>query len=165
MDKACFQHDMAYGGFKDLARSLRDEAFNISKDTIYDGNQGRLAYAFFNKNTAGGGIKSMLQNWQLAEELHKRIIRKFQKRKVYSSFKDNIWGADLADMQSTRKFDKGYRFLLCVTDIFSKYACVVPLKNKKGATITNAFQNILKDLNKKPNKVWVDKISEFYNNL
>ena len=71
------------------------------------------------------------ENIQLADELHKPIIREFQKRKVYSSFKDNICGADLADMQLLSKFNKGFRFLLCVIDIFSKYAWVIPLKDKK----------------------------------
>ena len=68
---------------------------------------------------------------RLAEELHKPIIRNFKKRTVYSGFKDNNWGADLADMQLISKFNKGLRFLLCVIDIFSKYAWVVPLKDKK----------------------------------
>ena len=78
----------------------------------------------------------------LAEELHKSIIRTFKKRAVYSGFKDNIWGADLADMQLISKFNKGFRFLLCVINIFSKYAWVVPLKDKKGVSIVNAFQNM-----------------------
>ena len=82
---------------------------------------------------------------------------------MYSSFKDNIWGADLADMQLLSKFNKGFRFLLCVIDIFSKYAWVIPLKDKKGISIVNAFQIILKESNRKPNKIWVDKGSEFYN--
>ena len=63
----------------------------------------------------------MSQNEQLAEELNKPIIRKFKKRKLYSAFKDSIWGAHLADMQLISKFNKGFSFLLCVTDIFSKY--------------------------------------------
>ena len=83
---------------------------------------------------------------------------------VYSGFKDNTWGADLADMQLIRKFNKGFRFLLCIIDIFSKYAWVVPLKDKKGVSIVDAFQKILDDSNRKPNKIWVDKGSEFYNN-
>ena len=66
-------------------------------------------------------------------------------------------------MQLISKFNKGFRFLLCVIDIFSKYAWVVSLKDKKGITITNAFQKILKESNRKPNKIWVDKGSEFYN--
>ena len=77
----------------------------------------------------------------------------FFKRTVYLGFKDNIWGANLADMQLINKFNEGFRFLLCVIDIFSKYAWVVPLKDKKGIIITNAFQKILKESNKKPNKI------------
>ena len=73
-------------------------------------------------------------------------------------------GADLADMHLISMFNKGFRFLLCVIDIFSKYAWVVPLKDKKGISIVNAFQIILKESNRKPNKIWVDKGSEFYNN-
>ena len=83
---------------------------------------------------------------------------------MYSTFKDNIWGADLADMQLISKFNKGFRFLLCVIDIFSKYARVVLLKDKKGLSIVNAFQKLLKQFNRKPNKIWVGKGSEFYNN-
>ena len=69
-----------------------------------------MVYKFFDKKTAGSGIKSMHQNEQLAEELHKTIIRKIKKRKVYSIFKDNIWGADLVDMQLITKFNEGFRF-------------------------------------------------------
>ena len=108
-------------------------------------------------------INDIKQNLQFAEELHKPIIRKFKKRKVYSGFKD-IWGADLADMQLINKFNKGFRFLLCIIDIFSKYAWVVPLKDKKGISIANAFQKKLDKLELKPNKMWVDKGREFYNN-
>ena len=80
----------------------------------------------------------------MTRKLHKPIIRKFEKRKVYSTFKDNIWGVDLADIQLLSKYNKGIRFLLCVIDIFSKYAWVVPLKDKKGVSIVKAFQKILK---------------------
>ena len=66
-------------------------------------------------------------------------------------------------MQLISKFNKGIRFLLCVVDIFSKYAWVVPLKDKKGVSIVNAFQKILDDSTRKPNKIWVDKGSRFYN--
>ena len=66
-------------------------------------------------------------------------------------------------MQLISKFNKEFRFLLCVFDIYSKYAWVVPLKVKKGVSIVNAFQSILKESNRKPNKIWVDKGSEFYN--
>ena len=66
-------------------------------------------------------------------------------------------------MQLICKFNKGFRFLLCVIDIYSKYAWVVPLKDKKGVSINNAFQSILRKSNRKPNKIWLDKVSEFYN--
>ena len=80
---------------------------------------------------------------------------------MYPSFKDNIWGVDLADMQLISNYNKGIRYLLCAIDLFSKYAYVVPLKDKKGTTITNAFQNILNKSKRKPNKIWVDQGSEF----
>ena len=83
---------------------------------------------------------------------------------MYSSFRDNIWGVDLADMQVLSKYNKGYRFLLCVIDIFSKYAWVIPLKGKKSISIVNGLQKIFKKSNRKPNKIWVDRGSEFYNN-
>ena len=98
---------------------------------------------FFDKKSAGSSVNTHTNNGKLAEELHKPIIKKFLKRTVYSRFKDNIWGADLADMQLISKFNKIFRFLLCIIDIFSKYGWVVLLKDKKGITITNAFQKIL----------------------
>ena len=76
----------------------------------------------------------------MAEELHKPIIKKFKKRRIYSSFKNNIWSAYLADIQIVSKFNKGTRFLICVIDIFSKYALVVPLKDKNCVTVVNTFQ-------------------------
>ena len=123
-----------------------------------------MVYKFFNKKSKGSGIKNEIKkDQQLANELHKPIIRKFKKRKVYSSFKDNIWGVDLADMQLISKYNKGIRYLLYAIDLFSKYAFVVPLKDKKGVTIVNAFQSVLNNLKRKPNKIWVDQGSEFYN--
>ena len=128
-----------------------------------------MVYKFFDKKSVGSGAKHVNtkitpQNEQLAEEIHKPIIRKFEKRKVHAAFKDNIWGADLADMQLLSKYNKGIRFLLCVIDIFSKYAWVVPLKDKKGISIVKAFPIILKQSNsRKTNKIWLDKGSEFCN--
>ena len=185
LDKVYFQHDMAYGDFKDLEgrtasdRILRDKAFNIAKNPKYGGCQRGLAsmvYKFFDKKSGDGGIVNdnnkkknnnnnnnndnkqnrrplALAVLKLAEELHKPIIRKFKKRKVYSGFKDNIWGADLADMQLISKFNKGFRFLLCVIDIFSKYAWLAPLKDKKSPSIINAFQKILDKSGRKPKKI------------
>ena len=79
------------------------------------------------KKTSGSGSKN-ISNKELAEELHKPIIRNFNKRKVHSPFIDNIWGEDLADFQLISKFNKGFRFLLCVIDIYSNYTWVIALK-------------------------------------
>ena len=103
-----------------------------------------MVYKFFDKKSSGSGVNIPLEfNEQLPKELQKPIIRKFKKRKVYSGFNGNISGADLADMQLISKFNKECRFLLCVIDIFSKYAWVFPLKDEKGVSIVNTFQKIL----------------------
>ena len=145
LDKACFQHDSAYADNKGLAnrvqadKFLRDKAYKIASNPSYDGYQRGLAsmvYKFFNKKAMGGNLEP-------ANELHRPSIRKFNKRKVYSSYRDNIWGAGLADMQLLSKYNKGIRYLLCAVDLFSKYAFVIPLKDKKGASIVSAFQEIL----------------------
>ena len=120
-----------------------------------------MVYTFFDKKSEASGIVNYKENIQLAEELHKPIIRNFEKRKVHSSFRDNIWGADLANMQLLSNFNKGFRSLLYDIDIFSKYEWVILLKDKKGIKIVNAFQKILKESDRKPNKIWVDKGSEF----
>ena len=101
----------------------------------------------------------------LADELHKPAIKKFNKRKVYSQFKDNICGIDLADMQSLCKKNKDIKYLLCAIDLYSKHAFVVPLKDKKGISVTNEFNKIIKQCGRKPNKIWVDQGGEFYNHV
>ena len=124
LDKACFAHDAAYSDSKNLIKItiadkiLRDKAFNIAKDQKYDGYQRGLAsrvYKFFDKKSEGSGAKHINtklapQNQQLAEELHKPIIKKFEKKKVHAAFKDNIWDAELADMQLLSRYNKGIRF-------------------------------------------------------
>ena len=117
-----------------------------------------MVYKFFDKKTMaqpsakpsflermGSGINS---SSILSDELHKPIIKKFDKRKVYSQLKDNIWGVDLADMQSLIKNNKGIKYLSCVIDLYSKYTFVVPLKDKKGISIVNGFDKIIKQSNK-----------------
>ena len=176
LDKACFQHDTAYGDFKDFTRRiaidkiLRDISINIAKNVMeiwcdgYQRGLGSMVYKFFDKGTAGNGIKNEnISDQLLAEELQKPIIWTFKKRKVHSSFIDNIWVADLADMQLISKFNKGILFLLCVVEIFSKYAWVIPFKDKKGITIINAFQINSDGSNRKPDQICIDKDSEFYN--
>ena len=132
--KACFQHDSAYADHKDLINKteadkvLKYKAYDIASNSEYDGYQRGLAsmvYKFFDKKSMGSGIAS---SSILADELHKPIINKFNKRKVYSQYKDNIWRVDLADMQSLSRKNKGIKNLLCVIDLYSKYALVIPLK-------------------------------------
>ena len=131
---------MAYDKSKDLAKrtqsdkNLRDKAFKIASDPKHNGYQRRLA-----------------------------SIR-LKRTKVYSSFRDNIRGIDLADMQWLSKYIKENKYLLCAIDFFDKYAWVVPLKDKKWTRIVNAFQEIISN-GRKPNKIWVEQGGKFYNKL
>ena len=100
---------------------------------------------------------------QLAEELHKPIKRKFTKRRVISDGIDEIWSADLVDMQWNSKENKGVKYLLNVIDVFSKFVWSVPIRDKTGKSIVEAFQHIINESNRKPKKLWVDQGTEFYN--
>ena len=142
---------------------LRDKVFKIGSDSKYDWYQRGLAstvYKFFDKKSTGSGIKSM-SNKKIADELQQPIISKFKRRRVYSSFKDNIWAVDLADMQLISKYNRGIRFLLWEIDLFSKYAWIVPERSKKELLL---LMSILDKLKRKPNKIWIDQDSESYNN-
>ena len=97
----------------------------------------------------------------LAEELHKPIKRKFEKRRVLVNGIDRIWAADLEDMQAFAKFNRGVKYLLAVIDVFSKYGWLIPLKDKTGKSVASALKTIFKE--RKPEKMWVDKGKEFYN--
>ena len=184
LGKACFQHDSAYPDHKDLInrtnsdKVLRDKAYDVASNPEYDGFQRGLAsmvYKFFDKKSTAGpsslermasGFKKLKNSSSiLADELHKPVIKNFEKRKVYSQFKDNIWGVDLADIQSLFRKNRGIKYLLCAKDLYSQYAFVIPLKDVKGISIVNAFNIIIKQSNRKPNKIWVDQEGEFYNNV
>ena len=198
LDKACFKHDAAYTKNKDVEnrlisdQKLKNSAYDIAINPKYDGYQRGLAsmvYKFFDskiapldkKTMSGKGnakhssLERMRNNKTLVKELHKPVIKKFNKRKVYSQFKDNIWGVDVADMQSLSRKNEGIKYLLCAIDLYSKYAFVIPLKYKKGISIVNAFNKIIKQSNRrakgtspqhvKPNKIWVDQEVEFYNSV
>ena len=154
---------------------LCDKAFNIAKSPKYDGYQRSLASMvcnFFIKSLMALLLQVVLLKvklYQIKNQLNndqklllENVIKKFVRRKVHSSSIDNIWGGDLVDMHLISKFNKGICFLLCVIDIFNKYTWVVPLKKEKGITITNAFQNFLDKSNRKSNKMWADKGSQFY---
>ena len=174
LDAACFQYDSAKAKYKDrLNRKqsdivLKNKALKIAVDpkvNEYQRGLVSMAYKVFNERTKGSGIN----NLQLAEELHRPIIKNFKRRKVYYSFKDNIWGNDLADMSLIIKFNKGIKHLLCVIDLFSRYSWVIPLKNNKGESIIEEFKKIINSGNakhsgRKPIKIWVDHGREFYNN-
>ena len=91
-----------------------------------------MVYKFFHKKSSESGVAAIEPNYQLPNELHKQIVSKFKKRKVYSSFRDNIWEVDLADKQSLSKYNKRIKYLLCAIDLFSKYAWVILLKDKRN---------------------------------
>ena len=145
LDKACFKHDAAYTKYKDVENRLisdqkfKNTAYDIASNPKYDGYQRGLTsmvYKFFHskvapldKKTMSG--KGMGNHKILAEELHQPVIKKFNKREVYSQFKDNIWGVNLADMQTLSKKNKGIKYLACAIELYSKYAFVVLLKDKK----------------------------------
>ena len=153
LDKASFQYDMDYGGLKDLTgriisdKILRDKAFKIAKNLKYDGYQRGLAlmiYKLFDKKTSA--IKKIIKNYtdQLLENL---------KSEEYIHLLSIIFGVPaFGDIQLICKFNKRFIFLFCLIDVFSRYPCVIPLKDKKGITTTNAFQNVLDDFNHKTNK-------------
>ena len=139
LDKACFQQNLVYGKYKDLAKRtqsnkvLRDKAFEIADNPKYIGYQRGLAsivYMFFDNKCFGRGV-IFISNYHLSNELHKQIIRKLKRQKVCSSFKDNIWCADLADRKWLSKYSKEIKYLLSVIDLFSKYAIVVLINDKK----------------------------------
>ena len=169
LDKACFQHDTPYADHKDLInrtksdKVLRDKAYDTASNPEYDGYQRGLAsmvYKCFDKKSMGSGVKKLKDSSSiLADELHKPVIKTFNKRKVFSQFKDNICGVDLADMQSLSKKNKGIIYLLYAIDLYSKYAFVVPLKDKRGISVTNGFNKIIKQSGRKPNKIWVKEVN------
>ena len=120
---------MAHGDFKDLSRRiasdkvLRDQEINIAKNPKYYGYERdvtTMVYKFFDKKFSGAIENEFTSNLKLAEELQRPIFRKFEKQKVYSSFKDNTWGDNLVDMQLKSKYNKGFLFLLWIIDIYSK---------------------------------------------
>ena len=92
---------------------------------------------------------------QLADELHKPVVKKFRKRKVHVNGIDKIWAADLVDMQSFSKFNRGAKYLLTVIDVFSKFGWMLPLKDKTGVSVANALKEIFKQ--RKPEKLWTCK--------
>ena len=127
-----------------------------------------MIYKFFDKETGSGVLatrKAEVSINELAEELHKVVIKKFKRRKVYARFKDIIWVADLSEMESLSSKNRKVKYLLCVIDVFTKHAWVKPLKDEKCKTVLNTFIEMVSESNCKPNKLWVVQGKEFYNKL
>ena len=141
--------------FMQTEMSLIKLVFSDPKYDSYQRGLTSMFYKFFDKKSSGRGIANE-PNYEFINQL----LEYFKKRKVYLSFRDNIWSVNLADMQSLSKYNKGMKYLLCAIDLFGKYAWVVPLKDKKGTSIVNAFQKIISE-GRKPNEIWVIKVVNF----
>ena len=165
VDEASMHHDICYrdnrskkGKQKCDDKMLKDLEVLKPKDVRERIDKNVVQKILGGKKRMGWGIQ-----WsnELADELHKPIRRKFQKRKVVAKTVDDIWTADLVEMQPFSRFNKGYKYLLMVIDVFSKYGWIIPLKTKTGAAVTTAFKELFKD--KTPTRLWTDKGKEFYN--
>ena len=102
------------------------------------------------------------QQQQIAKEVFSPQITKFKRQRIIPLYKDETWSSDLIDKSSLSKYNNNCKFILTVIDIFTKYAWAIPLKNKYGLSITNGFKTILSE-GRKPEKLWVDRGSEYYN--
>ena len=171
LGQVCFTNDKAYLDSKDLTKwtiSIRFWKIKLNEIVInpkYDGCQRGLAsivHRLFDKKT---GLGASVNEHHLALELYKPVIKKFKRRKVYARFKDTIWAADLAEMGSLFSKNGGVKFLLCVMDVFTKYAWVKLLKDRKTKTVLHVFTEIVRQSKWKPNKFSVDQGREFHNNL
>ena len=142
-------------------RPMVDILLDFSKPEMNE----KMITAFAQTRT-GGGVKPGLK-WkdQLAVELHRPVKRKFKRRRVIANGVDDIWSADLVDMQWNSRENKGHKYLLNVIDVFSKYAWSLPIKDKTGKTITDTFQKLVKTSGRKPKMLWVDQGTEFYNRV
>ena len=170
IDKASYHHDICYLKNNDTAtrnnvcdKNMLNEMKNIYNPTLRERmERGLVSTLIGTKKRFGWGLAIKKKKFSaLAKELHKPVKRKFNKRRVMVNGIDKIWAADLADMKAFEDYNDGYTFLLLVIDIFSKYGWIVPLKNKKGKTVAKALENIFEE--RKPEKLWTDKGTEFYN--
>ena len=163
-DRICSQHDVDYT----LAKSLKDKHIADEKmiKSINELPYNQQQYGTFlvkniikSKRKLGLGVEN--HNKILSEELHKSKRKNYPRRKIIVNHINEIFAADLVEMQKFSKLNKGYRYLLTCIDIFSKFAWVIPLKDKKGITIKNALEKIFKQ--RKPKFLWTDNGKEFYN--
>ena len=163
-DAICAQHDVDYT----LAKNLKDKHIADEKmiKSINELPYNQQQYGTFlvkniirSKRKLGLGVED--HNKILSEELHKSKRKNYPRRKIIVNHIDEIFAADLVEMQKFVKLNKGYRYLLTCIDIFSKYSWVIPIKDKRGITIKNALEKIFKE--RKPKFLWTDKGTEFYN--
>ena len=124
----------------------------LDKKPFFDQKKKKDKKLYFNKFTGGAIINENMSKKELAEELQRPLIKKFNKRIIHSFVVDYIWSAGVTDTQLISKFSKEIRFLLCVIYIFNKYKWIIPLEDKKGIKTNNAFQKFSKESNCKPNK-------------
>ena len=143
---------------------MKDKAYEIPRNPKYNGHQRGLesmVYNFFDKKIGSGASL----NEELAQELHRPVIKNFKRRKVYARFKYNIWAADLAEMGSLSFKNRSVKYLICVIDVFVKYTWVKPLKHEIAKTVLHGFVEVVNKSNRKPNISWVDQGKEFYNSF
>jgi len=169
VDKAAYHHDICYVKNKDTKtrnevcdKNMLTELNGIYNPTLREKmERGVVSTISGTKKRFGWGFKknerseSVIWSSQLADELCKPIIKTFPKRKVYVNGIDKIWAADLVEMQAFSKFNRGFRYLLTVIDVFSKYGWMLPLKDKTGKSVAKALKESFKQ--RKPEKLWTDK--------
>jgi hypothetical protein len=187
LDSMCKLHDKFYNENTDTkVRNISDMALahradEIANNPIYDAVQRKDANfisgimktkakfglgmppADLSQRNVPSGAKVEAWNEELANELHAPVKRKFQRRRVISYGVDDVWSCDLVEMQEWSKQNKGYRYMLNVVDVFSKFAWSVKLLDKKGKTVLEAFEQIVDSSGRKPKHIWVDEGKEFYN--
>ena len=163
-DTICAQHDVDYT----LAKNLKDKHIAGEKmiKAINELPYNQQQYGTFldkniirSKRKLGLGIEN--HNIILSEELHKSKRKNYPRRRIIVNHIDEIFAADLVEMQKFAKLNKRYRYLITCFDIFSKFAWVIPLKDKRGITIKNALEKIFNK--RKPKLLWTDRGTEFYN--
>ena len=175
LDSMCKLHDKFYDENTDTkVRNISDLALahradEIANNPVYDAIQRKdanfISKIMKTKAKFGFGLSLPPTTWNedLADELHAPVKRKFQRRHVISYGVDDVWSCDLVEMQEWSKQNKGYRYMLNVVDVFSKFAWSVKLFDKKGKTVLAAFKQIVKSSGRKPGHLWVDQGKEFYN--
>jgi transposase InsO family protein len=170
LDSMCKLHDQFYNentetktrNISDIA--LAHRAAEIARNSMYDDVQRKDARFISDimKTKAKYGL-GLPWNEELANELHAPVKRVSKRRHVVSYGVDDVWSCDLVEMQEWSKQNNGYRYLLNIVDVYSKFAWSIPLLDKKSNTVLEAFKNVVKSSGRKPRHLWVDEGKEFYN--